>query len=163
MNSISALFALCPLNCGLLASAEWFMLFPRKAGLLWPCDAESWLIWKDPDAGKDWGQEEKRMTEDELVGWHHWLNGRGFGWTLGVVMDKEAGCTEVHGVAKSQTGWSDWTELLVISGLSWWSLPLSENLLFPNYSTFSLSLLSQLHLFPLFTILCVFVSETSSS
>ena len=129
-------------------------------------DVDTWceeLIWKDPDAGKDWGQEEKRMTEDELVGWHHWLNGRGFGWTLGVVMDKEAGCTEVHGVAKSQTGWSDWTELLVISGLSWWSLPLSENLLFPNYSTFSLSLLSQLHLFPLFTILCVFVSETSSS
>ena len=43
-----------------------------------------WLIWKDPDAGKDWGQEEKGMTEDEMVGWHHRLNGHGFGWTLGV-------------------------------------------------------------------------------
>ena len=39
--------------------------------------------WKDPDAGKDWGKEEKRMTEDEMVGWHHPLNGHGFGWTLG--------------------------------------------------------------------------------
>ena len=40
--------------------------------------------WKIPDAGKDWGQEEKGMTEDEMVGWHHQLNGHGFGWTLGV-------------------------------------------------------------------------------
>ena len=46
---------------------------------LWPPDAESWLIWKDPEAGKDWGQEEKGTTEDEMVGWHHWHNGRGFG------------------------------------------------------------------------------------
>ena len=44
--------------------------------ILWPPDAKSWFIWKDPDAGKDWGQEEKRTTEDEMVGWHHWLNGR---------------------------------------------------------------------------------------
>ena len=50
--------------------------------ILWPPDAKSWLIGKDPDAGKDWGQE-KRMTEDEMVGWHHWLDGHGFGWTLG--------------------------------------------------------------------------------
>ena len=47
-------------------------------------DAKSWLIWKDPDAGKDWGQEEKGMTEDEMVRWHHWLNGHGFGWAPGV-------------------------------------------------------------------------------
>ena len=52
--------------------------------ILWPLDAESWLIWKDPDAGKDWGQEEKGTTEDEMVGWHHWHNGHGFGWTPGV-------------------------------------------------------------------------------
>ena len=45
---------------------------------LWPPDAKSWLIWKDPDAGKDWGQEEKGTTEDEMVGWHHWLNGHEF-------------------------------------------------------------------------------------
>ena len=51
---------------------------------LWPPDAKSWLIWKDPDAGKDWGQEEKGTTEDETVGWHHRLNGHGFGWTPGI-------------------------------------------------------------------------------
>ena len=47
--------------------------------ILWPPDAKSWLIWKDPDAGEDWGQEEKGTTEDEMVGWHHQLNGHGFG------------------------------------------------------------------------------------
>ena len=52
--------------------------------ILWTPDAKSWLIWKDPDAGKDWGQEGKGMTEDEMVGWHHQLNGHGFGWTPGV-------------------------------------------------------------------------------
>ena len=52
--------------------------------ILWLPDAKSWLIWKDPDAGKDWGQEKKGMTEDEMVVWHHRLNGHGFGWTLGV-------------------------------------------------------------------------------
>ena len=52
--------------------------------ILWPPDEKSWLIWKDPDAGKDWRQEEKGTTEYEMVGWHHWLNGHGFGWTPGV-------------------------------------------------------------------------------
>ena len=45
-----------------------------EAPILWPPDAKSWLIGKDPDAGKDWGQEEKRMTEDEMAGWHHQLD-----------------------------------------------------------------------------------------
>ena len=49
-----------------------------EAPVLWPPDAKSWLIWKDPDAGKDWRREEKWMTEDEMVGWHHRLNGREF-------------------------------------------------------------------------------------
>ena len=52
--------------------------------ILWPPDAKSWLIWEDPDAGKDWGQVEKGTTEDEMVGWHHRLNGHGFGWAQGV-------------------------------------------------------------------------------
>ena len=52
--------------------------------ILWPPDAKSWLIWKDPDARKDWRQEEKGMTEDEMVGWHHWLSGHRFGWTPGI-------------------------------------------------------------------------------
>ena len=50
----------------------------------WPPDAKSWLIGKEPDAGKDWGQEEKGKTEDEMVGCHHQLNWHGFEWTLGV-------------------------------------------------------------------------------
>ena len=52
--------------------------------ILWAPDAKSWLIWKDPDAEKDWGQEDKGTTEDEMVGWHHQLDGHGFGWTPGV-------------------------------------------------------------------------------
>ena len=55
-----------------------------EATILWPPDSMSWLIGKDPDAGKDWGQEEKGMTEDEMVGWYHWLSGHRFGWTPGV-------------------------------------------------------------------------------
>ena len=52
--------------------------------ILWPPDAKGWLIGKEPDAGKDWGQEEKGMTEDKMVGWHHRHNRHGFGWTPGV-------------------------------------------------------------------------------
>ena len=51
--------------------------------ICWPPDVKNWLFWKDPDAGKDWGQEEKRTTEDEMVGWHHWLNGHEFEQALG--------------------------------------------------------------------------------
>ena len=52
--------------------------------ILWPPDAKTWLIWKDPDAGKDWRPEEKMMTEDEMVGWHCWLNGHEFEQAPGV-------------------------------------------------------------------------------
>ena len=52
--------------------------------ILWPPHAKSWLIGKDPDAGRDWRQEEKGLTDDEMVGWYHLLNGHGFGWTPGV-------------------------------------------------------------------------------
>ena len=55
-----------------------------EAPILWPPDAKSWLISKDPDAGKDWRQKEKGMTEDEMVGWHHRLNEHEFEWTPGV-------------------------------------------------------------------------------
>ena len=54
-----------------------------EALILWPPDAKSWLTGKDPDSGKDWGQEEEKVTEDEMIGWHHRLNGHEFEQTLG--------------------------------------------------------------------------------
>ena len=68
-----------------------------------------WLIGKDLDAGKDWGQEEKWVMEDEMVGWHQWLNGHEFEQTLEILKDREAWHAVVHRVAKSQTQLSDWT------------------------------------------------------
>ena len=82
-----------------------------KTPILWPPDAKSWLIGKDPDAGKDWGQEEKGMTEDEMVWWHHRLNGHGFGWTPGVG-DWQGGlaCCSSWGRKESDTTeWLNWT------------------------------------------------------
>jgi len=70
--------------------------------ILWPPDTKNRLIWKDPDAGKDWRQEEKGMTEDEMVGWHHQLRE--------LVIDRVAWCATVHGVIKSWAQLSDWTE-----------------------------------------------------
>ena len=74
---------------------------------------KSWLIGKDPDAGKDWGQEEKGTTEDEMVGWHHWFDGHGFGWTPGVG-DGQGGlvCCGLRGHKELDTAkWLNWTEL----------------------------------------------------
>ena len=52
------------------------LMLKLKTPILWPPDGKNWLIWKDPDAGKDWRRKEKGTTEDEMVGWHYWLNGR---------------------------------------------------------------------------------------
>jgi len=79
--------------------------------ILWPPHAKRWLIGKDRDAGRDWGQEEKGMTEDEMAGWHHRLDGHEFGWTPGVG-DGQGGLECYNSwVAKSRTRLSDWTEL----------------------------------------------------
>ena len=80
--------------------------------ILWPPHAKSWLIGKDPDAGKDWRQE-KGTTEDEMVGWHHRLNGHEFEWTPGVG-DGQGGlaCCSPWGCKESDTTeWLNWTEL----------------------------------------------------
>ena len=81
--------------------------------ILWPPDVKSWLIGKDPEAGKDWGQEEKGTIEDEMVGWHHWLDGHGFGWTPGV-HDGQGGlaCCGSWGCKESDmTEWLNWTDV----------------------------------------------------
>ena len=79
--------------------------------VLWPPHANNWLIGKDPNAGKDWGQEEKGTTGDEMAGWHHRLNAHEKLWEL--VMYREAWHAVIHGVTKSRTQLRDWTELSV--------------------------------------------------
>ena len=81
--------------------------------ILWPAHVKSWLIGKDSDAGRDWGQEEKGTTEDEMAGWHHRLDGREFEWTLGVG-DGQGGlaCCNSWGRKDSDmTERLNWTEL----------------------------------------------------
>ena len=79
--------------------------------ILWPPDVENWLIGKDPDAGKDCRQEEKGMTEDEIVRWHHLLNGHEFEQAPGVGDGQGSQGAAVHGVTKSWTQLRDWIEL----------------------------------------------------
>ena len=87
----------------------WYAI--HKASILWPPDMKSWLIETDPDAGKDWRQEEKETTEDEMVGWHHRLSGHGVGWTP-EVGDGQGGlvCCFSWGCKDSDTT-ENWTEL----------------------------------------------------
>ena len=87
--------------------------------ILWPPDAKSWLIGKDPDAGKDCGQEEKGTTEDEMVGWHHRLDAHGFGWTPGVgdglrglVCCSSWGSKESDTTERSKLSWTELNECL---------------------------------------------------
>ena len=99
--------------------------------VLWPLDVKIWLIRKDPDPGIDWGQKEKEMTDDEMVGWHHWLNGHEFEQTLGDSEDREAWCATAHGVAKSQTQQSGWTTSFKFV----WSLKTESESNFPTGET----------------------------
>ena len=81
--------------------------------ILWPPHAKSWLIGKDPDAGRDWGQEDKGMIEDEMTGWHHWLDEHEFGWTPGVG-DGQGGLACCYSWGRKEldtTEWMNWTEL----------------------------------------------------
>jgi len=87
--------------------------------ILWLSDGKSWLIGKDPDAGRDWGQEESGTTEDERAGWHHRLDGREFGWTP-EVGDGQGGlaCCGSWGRKELDTtgrlNWTDWSNLRIL-------------------------------------------------
>ena len=78
--------------------------------IIWLPYAKSWLG-NDPDAGRDWGQGEKGMTEDEMAGWHHWLDGYEFGWTLRIGKGQGGLACCDSWCAKSQTWLTDWTKL----------------------------------------------------
>ena len=90
-----------------------------EAPILWPPDVKNWLTGKDPDAGEDWRQEEKRMTEDEMVGSHHQLDDMSLSKLWELVMDRKAWCVAVHRITNSQTQLRDWTELNIKLGLPW--------------------------------------------
>ena len=99
--------------------------------ILWPPDTKNWLIWKDPDAGKDWRWEKKGMTEDEMVGWYHHLNGHGFGWTPwvgdaqgGLMCCSSQGCKQLDTTERL-----NWTELNV--AVNHW--PRNAGLIIPNF------------------------------
>ena len=80
-----------------------------EAPILWIPDVKSQLTGKDPNAGKDWGQGEKGVTEDEMFGWYHWPNGHELEHIWETVKDREAWRAAVHGVVGSWTQLSDWT------------------------------------------------------
>ena len=111
-----------PLNCKEIqpvhpkGEQSWMFIgrtnLEAETPIVWQPDAKNWLIGKDPDAGKDWGQEEKWMTEDEMIGWHHQLNGHEFEQTPGVG-DGQGGlaCCGSWGCKESDmTEWLNWTE-----------------------------------------------------
>ena len=109
-----------------------------EAPILWPPDTKSWLIGKDPDAGKDWRQKEKGMTEVKMVGWHHRLNGHEFELALGVGDGQGSPMLQSMN-SQSQTRLSNWVELnrqiynLALEffyNFSPWYLPLTYELLF---------------------------------
>ena len=107
--------------------------------VLWPPYAKSWLIRKDSDAGRDWGQEEKGTTEDEMGGWHHRLNGRESEWTPGVG-DGQGGLTCCDSWGRKQldmTEWLNWTEYFYIMSFLFTnllSLVLSSHIYLTIYS-----------------------------
>ena len=96
-------------------SQSWIFIgrIDAKAPIFWPPDAKNWLIEKDPGAGKDWRQEEKGMTEVEVVGWHHRLDGHEFEQALGVGDGQGSlECCSPRGRKESDTTeWLNWTEL----------------------------------------------------
>ena len=136
--------------------------------ILWPPHAKSWLVGKDSDAGRDWGQEEMGMTEDEMAGWHHLLDGREFEWTPGVG-DGQGGlaCCNSWGCKESDmTERLNWTE----QKWSWYHVSLRANgeiklinenkdlKTMPVKQTKSTIIIPHYNCFPILTCLCIILS-----
>ena len=130
---------------GLQGDQSWvfFGMTDAKAEtpVLWPPHANIWLIGKDSDAGRDWGHAEKGTTQDEMAGWHHWLDGHEFGWTLGVG-DGQGGlaCCNSWGCKESDTTeWLNWIKLMgfpvVMYGYESWTIKKAEH---PRIDVFGL-------------------------
>ena len=108
-----------PLDCKQIhplnpkGNQSWIFIGGTDAPIFWPPDVKNWLIVKDPDAGKDWSEKNKGMTEDEMVGWHHRLNGHEFEQAPGVG-DGQGGLACCSWVAKSQIGLRDCSELICL-------------------------------------------------
>ena len=109
-----------------------------EAPILWPPDAKNWLTGKDFDAGKDWRQEEKGMTEDEMAGWHHWLDGQEFEQDPGVG-DGQGRLAYCSPWDRKETWLRDWTELSWASqvALEVKNLPANENVIVAGSITWS--------------------------
>ena len=107
----------------------------KKHTVLWPPHVNSWLIGKDSDAGRDWGQEEKGTTEDEVAGWHHWLDRHEFEWTPGVG-DGQGGLARCNSWGRKESdtterlNWTElnWTESLLVRALSSCSVQTSNRM-----------------------------------
>ena len=108
-----------------------------EVSVLWPPGGESWLIGENPDAGKDWGQEEKGVTEDEMVGWHHWLKGHEFEQTL---EDMEAWKRCSSWCCKSRTWLSNWTILNIWVNLRLFKIFMQNRPKVPNNLVYNLCL-----------------------
>ena len=123
-------------DSGKLFASSWIFIGrtddEAEAPILWPTDAKSWLIRKGPDPGKDWRQEEKGMTEDEMVGWHHWLN-RQWVWASSGRWGKtgKPGVLQSRGSQRVRDDWA--TEL------NWWHMHCCPKKVKFNQSILSLS------------------------
>jgi len=117
-----------PLDCKVIkpvnpkGNQSWIFIRRTDAEVdeVWPPDVKNWLIWKDPDAGKDWRQEEKGTTEDEMAGWHHRLDGHEFEWTPGVG-DGQGGlaCCSPWGRRESDVTELNWNNDNVVNSSRW--------------------------------------------
>ena len=124
---------LCVIICQCKGNLSWIFIgrtdAEAEAPILWPPDMKNWLIGKDPDAGKEWRQEEKRMTEDETVGCHHQLDGHEFEQALGVGDGPRSLACYIQSMGSQRVGY-DWTTELTDTSMLLYIITLQKNIEF---------------------------------